>query len=130
MTSNENKIVAFNCGNEIPSDNEKADILNEWKDKLSILETELDFRGISQSVDEEKGFFKSSFTEWDNKNQIWIITIYQFSCRKSLIHEFGHILLEKKLNFRAIGENYNELLFNYCNCLIDSFADYELISFK
>ena len=131
MTKNVgDQMIAFNLGTTIPSEKEKGDILNIWKEKLSIPDSELNFVGILESFYQDNYYIKSASTEWNNKEKLWKITIFQKSCKKSLIHEFGHILLEKKLNFRSFGENHDETIFSICNNLIDSFADYELCKYQ
>lgn len=123
-------LIAFNISKIIPSNKEKEEILNYWKENLSIADSELKFSGVLKPFYQDNIVLKSAYTEWDNKEKLWKITIFQNSCKKSLIHEFGHILLEKKLNFRSIGEHYDKTIFNYCNHLIDSFVDYELCNYQ
>ncbi len=123
-------MIAFNISRITLSNKEKEQVLNKWKDKLGIPNTELSFQGHLIPFLEENGMFKSAQTEWDNENKKWIIRIFENTCKKSLIHEYGHILLEKKLKFRSFGEEIDKTIFHYCNYIIDSFADYELCKYQ
>ncbi len=72
-------MIAFNISRITLSNKEKEQVLNKWKDKLGIPNTELSFQGHLIPFLEENGMFKSAQTEWDNENNKTMV-INPYNC--------------------------------------------------
>lgn len=119
----------FNISEERLTDEEKVNVLEVWAKKLSINPSELNVTGVLKPIEETGFLYRTASVSWNSQRKCWDLTFYQLADEKALIHELGHITLEKVLNFR-LSENSIDLKIFFCiDQLIDCFNDYRLSKF-